>query len=541
MTSATLPSPGLPRTLGVRWLLLGAGLGLDALLLSLAFDGGLGPAASGPAAAIRSWAPWIARGAIVFAAVFAAIAWLQLRHLLDAPVPSWRPSFLVAHFLSLALFFRATQEIYTAQGSLWAAGLWAIALASLVSSAALAAAPLDTWRNVLRQARNGWLLAFVSSVAAVAAVPALQALWLPTSRLTFRIVTFLLRPLLGSAILLEPERLRIGTKSFSVLIAPECSGLEGIGLFLVFSALGMFLFRRELRFPHCLTLIPLGIAVLFIVNAFRLAALILLGAWVNEDIAEGGFHSQAGWLAFHGVAFGLCLVAARWPWVWKDAWKEAWAQRPEPAQGAAIDATTALLLPFVAILFAGMLSAGMSANFEWAYGLRVLFGAVVLWRFRSAYREMNWRPGWPAFAAGIAVFFLWIGLDNASTLSMPAPLAAAPPGLRAVWLAIRSAGAVVFVPIAEELAFRAYLYRRLQHADFEHVSWTRVSVPALIASSALFGVMHGSRWPEGILAGLAYGLAMNARGRIGDAVFAHALTNALIAIAVIGTGRWQLW
>ncbi len=34
---------------------------------------------------------------------------------------------------------------------------------------------------------------------------------------------------------------------------------------------------------------------------------------------------------------------------------------------------------------------------------------------------------------------------------------------------------------------------------------------------------------------------MNSRGRIGDAVFAHALTNALIAVAVIGGGQWQLW
>jgi hypothetical protein len=31
------------------------------------------------------------------------------------------------------------------------------------------------------------------------------------------------------------------------------------------------------------------------------------------------------------------------------------------------------------------------------------------------------------------------------------------------------------------------------------------------------------------------------RGRIGEAVAAHALTNALLAIYVLVSGHWQLW
>ncbi len=57
---------------------------------------------------------------------------------------------------------------------------------------------------------------------------------------------------------------------------------------LVFSALGMFLFHSELRFPHCLTLIPLAIVVLFITNALRIAALILIGHWVMRILRKGG-------------------------------------------------------------------------------------------------------------------------------------------------------------------------------------------------------------------------------------------------------------
>ena len=48
---------------------------------------------------------------------------------------------------------------------------------------------------------------------------------------------------------------------------------------------------------------------------------------------------------------------------------------------------------------------------------------------------------------------------------MPASLAAASPLAGTVWLALRILGAIVTVPIAEQLAFRGLLYRRLVSAD----------------------------------------------------------------------------
>jgi membrane protease YdiL (CAAX protease family) len=45
----------------------------------------------------------------------------------------------------------------------------------------------------------------------------------------------------------------------------------------------------------------------------------------------------------------------------------------------------------------------------------------------------------------------------------------------------------------------------------------------------------------GFLAGLAYGLSMARRGRIADAILAHAVTNALIAGVVVVGDRWSPW
>jgi CAAX prenyl protease-like protein len=97
------------------------------------------------------------------------------------------------------------------------------------------------------------------------------------------------------------------------------------------------------------------------------------------------------------------------------------------------------------------------------------------------------------------------------------------------------------VPIAEELAFRGFLLRRIVSSDFESIDPRRVTAIAIAASSLAFGVMHGDRWLAGAIAGAAYAIAYRYRARIGDAVIAHAVTNALLAAWVISRGAWGLW
>lgn len=124
---------------------------------------------------------------------------------------------------------------------------------------------------------------------------------------------------------------------------------------------------------------------------------------------------------------------------------------------------------------------------------------------------------------------------------MPADLARAPEALRYGWIAVRILSAAVTVPIVEELAFRGYLMRRLVSADFSAVSFRTLTWFSLAGSSLLFGLMHGHRWLAGTLAGVLYGFVMTRRGRLGDAVVAHAATNALLAAYVMGMGKWGFW
>ena len=251
--------------------------------------------------------------------------------------------------------------------------------------------------------------------------------------------------------------------------------------------------------------------------------------------ALGGFHSQAGWAAFLAVAIGFCVLSRK-----AAAFAVAPAEevRSAPRSG---DETPAYVMPFMAILAATMVSKMFSGGFEWLYPLRPAAALAAIWIFRHHYKRIQWTPGPFALILGAVVFVIWLGFDRSPQAGMSPELAAMPAWLRAVWIGIRIAGAVVAVPLAEELAFRGFLLRRLAASDFSSVSFRGFSLLPAVISSLAFGAMHNARWIEGTIAGLLYAWALSRRGSMGDAVLAHAFTNALLAAWVLATGQWQYW
>ena len=398
--------------------------------------------------------------------------------------------------------------------------------------------------------RWAWLYALAAAVIAQRLIvystlwngvvwnPAIDLSWKPATDLTFGMVNLLLRMILPNVIADRPS-MTIGTPGFNVQITAWCAGFEGTALMLVFGAAWLGFFRREYRFPQALLLVPAGMAVMWVSNAVRITVLILIGVWGAPNVAIGGFHSQAGWIAFTCVALSFAVFSRRLAWINNDA-----------RTSVRVEATTRnpaapYLMPFVVLMAAGMISTAASSGFEWLYPLRVLAAGITLWYFRSRYSELNWRFGWLSIAAGLAVFGIWLGLDRFSGGHLDSPIG---PGLaslsssgRLTWLAFRIVGAVLTVPMVEELAFRGFLIRRVISPDFDSLSPRRYTIFAVLVSSVAFGALHGDRWIAGSVAGLIYAAVFLRRGRIGDAVVAHALTNALLAAWVLWSGRWYLW
>ncbi len=457
-------------------------------------------------------------------------------------------------FVGLSAISSGNNPLGYAIAVLWyAAGIAAIVLAGC------ALVPPALALDFVRTTGYAWVYALAAAVIAWRAVvtaplwngavwnPAIDLSWKPATDVTFNLVKSLLHLFLPQVVA-DRASMTIGSPKFSVVILPWCAGFEGTALMLVFSVAWLAYFRREFRFPRALLLVPAGMLVIWLSNAVRITALILIGVAGAPKVAAGGFHSQAGWIAFNCIALSFAVLTRHMPWfasVPTASVGTGGAWRPERAIPMEHNPTAAYLTPFLAILAAAMISRAASGGFEWLYPLRFVAAAAVLWFFRSKYLELDWRFSGFSVLAGCAVFGIWLGLDlmagSHSPSAIAAGLASLPSPARIAWLGFRTVAAVITVPIAEELAFRGFLIRRLTSADFESLSPRHYTYIAVLVSSVAFGLLHGERWLAGTLAGLIYAVAFLRRGRIGDAVVAHATTNALLAACVLLGGKWDLW
>ena len=154
---------------------------------------------------------------------------------------------------------------------------------------------------------------------------------------------------------------------------------------------------------------------------------------------------------------------------------------------------------------------------------------------------------------GVAVFLIWVGPD----LLFPGyrqhwlfqnwlfgQLSPANPGTAfqspwALWPRILQA--VVFVPILEELFWRAWLMRWLISPRFEKVPMGAYQAGAFWITAVLFASEHGPYWDVGLVAGVAYNWWMVRTRSLADCILAHAVTNACLCGYVVATHRWEYW
>jgi exosortase E/protease (VPEID-CTERM system) len=447
----------------------------------------------------------------------------------------FRPAWIAAHLALIACLAWLSSLLFpsTPPSMPFAAVvcLWLTCGAAAIFCAFAAMAPLPLWLKAARALGNIWLYSAAAALAAAAAIPLTQALWRPTAAATFQLVRLILLPILPG-LTADPATRVLGTHGFAVEILEFCSGLEGMSLILVFTIAWLWYFRKEYRFPRALLLIPFGVTLMFGLNAVRIAVLVLIGNAGNREVAVYGFHSQAGWIAFNAVAVGIAVWTRRSRWLNRSE---------EPLQGDQSDNPTSLfLMPLLAILAAGMLSHALSGKFEWFYPIRLFACLAVIVIYRHRIAALDWRGSWRGPLLGIGVFFVWIvGVHFlASDYGMPEALAAAPPPLRWGWIVCRVAASVFTVPLAEELAYRGFLMRRLQARDFDSLAYERVGWFAVAASSVLFGAAHGALWLPGSVAGFAYGWIVKRQGHLGEALTAHMTTNFLVAVVALGLGNW---
>jgi exosortase E/protease (VPEID-CTERM system) len=476
---------------------------------------------------------------------------------------------LHACFLAMALLsagcalpFFSLQQTWQVRAA--TAGFY-VAVALLPASLAAALFTPPGLIVVARRLGSGWVWAALCVVAGIGVLHLPKFLWIGGSLFSrsLKAATFLgVRMLLGqfySHVISDPASLALGTESFEVRLETGCSGIEGLAMMLVLTVGWLIFTRRELRIGRAILLVPISLALIWLLNLVRIASLIAIGNAGYPAIAGGGFHSEAGWIVFNVVAIGFLLAASQVSWVRKTtpslpAGARSLSNRfPEAVRSVEgsrreVNLAAVYLVPFLAIIAASLVSQAASGGFEWLYPLRFIAALCALFVFRREYRRMDWGFGWLGPAAGLAVFAMWVALDRwmgsrGSQVAggLGAALAHMTLAQRIGWVAVRATAAVVTVPLAEELAFRGYVARRLISATVETVDYRCLTPWSILLSSLAFGLMHGHMWLAGIVAGTVFALVARLRGRLGEAVVAHGTANLLIAILVLASGNYSLW
>jgi len=202
-------------------------------------------------------------------------------------------------------------------------------------------------------------------------------------------------------------------------------------------------------------------------------------------------------------------------------------------------------------------AAGLSIPYDSypaAYVLKIALVVSAMILVAPIYRSIPLGVSPWAIVVGVVGVFLWVGICSlglearylptwlvGGTRSAFNPLAemADRPALAYGFLAVRLFGLACVVPVIEEFFLRGFLTRYLSDDHWEQVPFGRAAWFPTAMTIAAAAMMH----PGELLAALAwFSLVTNLYGRTGnlwDAVAAHAVTNLLLGVYVIGSGAWH--
>jgi uncharacterized protein len=112
--------------------------------------------------------------------------------------------------------------------------------------------------------------------------------------------------------------------------------------------------------------------------------------------------------------------------------------------------------------------------------------------------------------------------------------------LAMVLIFFRMFGAVLVVPVMEEIFWRSFALRVLIDHDFKKVPVGRFTWFSFIAVSVAFGFAH-HQWLPGIIAGLVYAAVLYRTKNLFSPILSHAVTNLLLGLYVLWSGEWHYW
>ena len=215
----------------------------------------------------------------------------------------------------------------------------------------------------------------------------------------------------------------------------------------------------------------------------------------------------------------------------------------------------AYMLPmasFLVLIWAGGL-AERHGLYPAAYTARALIVGGMLIAFRKSYTAIRWNHWWLGILVGVAGIFQWVPmqlfLEKHFAMFRADPATVFNPELffpseaqRWAFYAVRIVGAVVVVPVMEELFWRDFGWRTvIAPNDFKLAGVGEWDWKAFVVIPLVFAMVHANWWATSVVWAFMIGGLLAVTRSLGACIIAHATTNLLLAAWVLYSRRWDFW
>ena len=205
------------------------------------------------------------------------------------------------------------------------------------------------------------------------------------------------------------------------------------------------------------------------------------------------------------------------------------------------------ILPFAIYIMLSLIGGSFEYGTFIMYPIKTIAVALSLYFFRNVYSELKvtftLRQLFLSIGIGIVVFIVWIlpeGMYPVLGTSSFNPYGIDNSIFIYISIAFRITGAVLIVPVFEELFWRSFLIRWIAHPDFRKIEIGLYTLPSFLITVLFFGAEH-HRWLVGLMAGIIYNLLLYHTKNIRLCIIAHAITNLCLSIYVLITSQWSYW
>ena len=189
-------------------------------------------------------------------------------------------------------------------------------------------------------------------------------------------------------------------------------------------------------------------------------------------------------------------------------------------------------------------------NYPLVYSIKIALTLGAMAWALPVYRQFARKLSPRAFVVGAVGPAVWVGLTDLqrmfgwtfglgerSAFNPLEHLADRPAWAYAI-LGVRLVGLVLVVPIIEEFFLRGFLMRFVMQADWWNVPIGQLSMTALLAGSLVPALMHPGEFMAAIVWFSLVTWLLVRTHNLWDCVFAHAVTNLLLGVYVLATGKW---